>query len=143
MEADDRQVTTVSQSNRHSTIGTRQTEYQEVLPSSANVQSHLTLSFADDGNALWYSVCRMPMVEWRLDCVETVVTWRSSASMIPAPGVDSRTHHGEGEGGGGKGDFSGSSHTSDLKIDTPLATLPGAWRYRLNAETGSPGVSIL
>ena len=27
--------------------------------------------------------------------------------------------------------FFGSSHTSDLKIGTPVATLPGAWRYRL------------
>ena len=33
-----------------------------------NVQSHLTLSFADDVNASWYSVCRVRMVEWRLDC---------------------------------------------------------------------------
>ena len=40
-------------------------------------------------------------------------------------------------------DFSGSSHTSDLKIDTPVATLPGAWRYRVSAGTGRPGVSIL
>ena len=54
------------QSNRHSTVGTRQTEYHEALPSTANVQSHLT-SFADDGNASWYSVCRVPMVDWRLD----------------------------------------------------------------------------
>ena len=38
------------------------------------------------------------------------------------------------------GDFSGSSHTSDLKIGAPLATLPGAWRYRVSAETGWPGV---
>ena len=57
-----------SQSNRHSTIGTRQTQYHVTLPSSANVQSHLTSSFADDGNASWYSVCRVPMMEWRLDC---------------------------------------------------------------------------
>ena len=57
-----------SQSNRHSTIGTRQTEYHEALPSSANVQSHLTSSFADDGNASWYSVCRVPMAKWQLDC---------------------------------------------------------------------------
>ena len=56
------------QSNRHSTIGTRQTEYHEALPSSANVQSHLTSLFTDDGDASWYSVCRVPMVEWRLDC---------------------------------------------------------------------------
>ena len=38
---------------------------------------------------------------------------------------------------------SGSSHTSDLKIGTPVATLPGVWRYRVSAETGWPGVSIL
>ena len=56
-----------SQSNRHSTIGTRETEYHEALPSSANVQSHLTSSFTDDGNVSWYSACRVSMVEWRLD----------------------------------------------------------------------------
>ena len=39
--------------------------------------------------------------------------------------------------------FPGSSHTSDLKIGTPVATLPGAWRYRVSAGTGWPGVSIL
>ena len=32
---------------------------------------------------------------------------------------------------------------SDLKIGTPVATLPGAWRYRVSAGTGRPGVSIL
>ena len=36
-----------------------------------------------------------------------------------------------------------SSHTSDLKIGTPVASLPGAWHYRVSAETGRPGVSIL
>ena len=41
------------------------------------------------------------------------------------------------------GIFSGSSHTSDLKIGTPVATLPGAWLYRVSAGTGWPGVSIL
>ena len=40
-------------------------------------------------------------------------------------------------------DFSGSSHTSDLKIGTPVVTLPGAWHCRVNAGTGWPGVSIL
>ena len=39
--------------------------------------------------------------------------------------------------------FSGSSHTSDSKIGTPVATLPGTWRYRVSAGTGRPGVSIL
>ena len=37
-------------------------------------------------------------------------------------------------------DFSGLSHTSDFKIGTPVATLPGAWCYRVSAGTG---VSIL
>ena len=41
------------------------------------------------------------------------------------------------------GIFSGWSHTSDSKIGTPVATLPGAWRYRVSAGTGRPGVSIL
>ena len=41
------------------------------------------------------------------------------------------------------GIFSGSSHTSDLNIGTPVATLSGAWRYRVSAGTGRPGVSIL
>ena len=41
------------------------------------------------------------------------------------------------------GIFLGSSHTSDLKIGTPVATLPGAWRYRVSAGIGQPGVSIL
>ena len=41
------------------------------------------------------------------------------------------------------GTLSGSSHTSDLNIGTPVATLPGAWHYRVSAETDLPGVSIL
>ena len=39
--------------------------------------------------------------------------------------------------------FLGSSHTSDSKIGTPVATLSGAWRYRVSTGTGRPGVSIL
>ena len=38
------------------------------FPSSVNMQSHLTSSFTDDGNTSWYSVCRVLMVEWLLDC---------------------------------------------------------------------------
>ena len=44
------------------------TEYHEALPSSVNVQSHLTSSFAVDGNASWYSVCWVTRLEWRLSC---------------------------------------------------------------------------
>ena len=40
-------------------------------------------------------------------------------------------------------DFSGSSHICDLNIGTPVATLPGVWRYWVSTGTGRPGVSIL
>ena len=58
---------------------------------------------------------------------------KASAPRVEDPGFESCLHP----------DFSGSSHTSDLKIGTPVATLPGAWRYRVSAGTGQPGVSIL
>ena len=56
-----------------------------------------------------------------------------SSSGAEDPGFESRTRR----------DFSGSSHTSDLKIGTPVAALPGAWHYRVSAGTVRPGVSIL
>ena len=37
----------------------------------------------------------------------------------------------------------GSSHTSDLKFGVPVASLPGAWRYRISAGTGRRDVSML
>ena len=35
------------------------------------------------------------------------------------------------------------SHTSDLKIGTPVVTVQGAWCYRVSAGTGWPSISIL
>ena len=58
---------------------------------------------------------------------------KASASGAEDPGFESRWRR----------DFSGSSHASDFKIGTPVATLPGAWRYRVSAGTGRPGVSLL
>ena len=43
----------------------------------------------------------------------------------------------------GRGDCSWSSHASDLKIGTPMTTLPRAWHYKVSTGTGWPGVSIL
>ena len=40
------------------------------------------------------------------------------------------------------GDFSGSGHTGDLKIGTPVATLPGVWHHRVSVGTGCPGSRI-
>ena len=52
-----------SQSNRHSIIGTRQTEYYEELPSLADDEVRYDCTFADDDNASWYLACWMQMVE--------------------------------------------------------------------------------
>ena len=56
-----------------------------------------------------------------------------SAARVEDPGFESRL----------RWDFSGSSHTSDFKIGTPVATLPCAWHYSVSTRTGQPGVSIL
>ena len=58
---------------------------------------------------------------------------KASASRAEDPGFESRLRL----------VFSWSTHTSDSKIGTPVATLPGAWRYRISAGTGRPIVSIL
>ena len=58
---------------------------------------------------------------------------KASASRAEDPGFESFLRR----------DFSVLSHTSDLKIGTPVATLPDAWGYRVSAGTGRPGVSIL
>ena len=56
-----------------------------------------------------------------------------SASGAEDPGFESRLRRA----------VSRLSHTSDLKLGTPVTTLPGAWHYRVSAWTGQPGVSIL
>ena len=55
-----------SQSNRHSTIGTRQTKYHEALQSSVNVQSHLTSSFGFMILGLSSADGRMAVGLWKL-----------------------------------------------------------------------------
>ena len=57
-----------------------------------------------------------------------------STSRAADPGFDSYLS---------RADFSVSSHTSDLKVSTPLATLLGAKRYRVSTGTGWPIVRIL
>ena len=59
---------------------------------------------------------------------------KASTSRAEDPGFDSRLRRGE---------FSGSSHTSVLKIGNPVATLPGTWCYKVSAGTDLPGVGIL
>ena len=59
---------------------------------------------------------------------------KTSASRVAYPGFDSCCR---------SGSFSRLSHTTDLNIGSPVATLPGAWCYRVSAGTGQPCVSIL
>ena len=42
-----------------------------------------------------------------------------------------------------RGFFSKSSQTSDLKIGSPVVTLPDAWCYRVSVGTGWTSASIL
>ena len=58
---------------------------------------------------------------------------KASASRSEDPGFESRWRR----------EFSRASRTGDLKIGTLVDTLPGAWRYRVRAGTGWPGVNIL
>ena len=58
---------------------------------------------------------------------------KASASRAEDPGFEARLRR----------DYSGSSYTFGINIGTPVATLPGAWRYRVSAGTGLSGVSIL
>ena len=50
----------------------------------------------------------------------SLVMVKASASKVEGPGSNPACDR----------IFSGPSHTSDLKIGTPVATLPGIWRYR-------------
>ena len=54
---------------------------------------------------------------------------KASASRVKDSGFESRLCW----------DYSESIQTSDLKIGTPVATLPGAWHSRVSAGTGQPG----
>ena len=73
------------------------------------------------------------------DCASSAVT-ASLAKWLRRPPRERKV---PGSNPVSAGIFSGSSHTSDLNIGTPVATLPGSWRYRVSTGTGRPGVSIL
>ena len=59
-------------------------------------------------------------------CTASLVQWLRCPSRAEDPRFKSRL----------RTDFSRSSHTSDLNICAPVATMPGAWHYRVTAETG-------
>ena len=77
----------------------------------------------------------LKLVAWRFLLIHSfvVLVVKASASKAEDPGFESRFRR----------DFSWSSHTSDLRIDTPVATPPGARSKRASTGTGRSGVSIL
>ena len=95
-----------------------------------------TIVFSPHKEALWFQL--------RSDCVLNMTTSQDAnrlASLVvkaSASGVEDQRFESRL-----RRDFSGSSHTSDFKIGTAVTTLPGAWRYRVSASTGRPGVSTL
>ena len=74
-----------SHSNRHSTIGTRQTDimkryhHRPMMRWGVTARSPTMVTLYDTR----FVECRWRNDDWS---VKTVVTWRSTASMIPAPG---------------------------------------------------------
>ena len=80
---------------------------------------------------------------WVSGCLSTCHLALSTASLAQWLRRPSRDRKIPDSNAACAGIFSGSSHTSDLKIDTPVAAMPGAWRYRVSAGTGWPSVSIL
>ena len=91
------------------------------------------LSLADDQTLpdVWFNIGHVALVSSECSLVGLVV--KASASGVEDPRFNPACAE----------IFPGSSYTSDLNIGTPMATLPGAWRYRVSAGTGRPGVSIL
>ena len=102
---------------------------------------------------LWHSSFKTSnkTLTFKLFCLSSSVNRISAFILLPLPyrlvGLVVRRPPRErkipGSNPACAGIFSGSSHTSDSKIGTPVATLPGAWLYRVSAGTGRPGVSIL
>ena len=77
---------------------------------------------------------KTPSDERHCSLATSVAKWDGVRLGSSMPGFEPIFSHGA---------FSRSSHTSVLKIGTPVATLPGAWHYWVSARTGLPGVCIL
>ena len=93
---------------------------------------------------LYQSPCSLLIAVWELYqslCSLMIAVWdRLVGQVVRRPPRERKI---PGSNSACDGIFSGSSHTSDFKVGTPVATLSGAWRYRVSAGTGRPGVSIL
>ena len=68
---------------------------------------------------------------FEIDCRVGLVV-KASSLRAADPGFECHLHR----------DYSGLSHTGDLKFGTPVAALPGAWCYWVSAGTGWTSVRI-
>ena len=90
--------------------------------------------------SLYMSLCiimkgEKSVVDFRLQGTDRLVGQVVKASTLKADGPEFESCL--------RQDLSRSSHTIDLKIGTPVATLPDPWRFRVSAGTSLPGVSVL
>ena len=101
-------------------------------------KTSLSLFFPASSNSMPSAVPLVSLLIWQ-GCVSVPcnplagLVVKASASGAEDPGFKFRL----------RPEFSVWSHTSELKIGTPVATLPGPRCYRVSAGTGQPGVSIL
>ena len=102
------------------------------IPLTLSLSPSLTVCFTFFPFSLSLSLLSLFHLSLPPYCLIGVVV-RVSTSRVEDPEFESRLRQ----------DISGLSPTSDLKIGTPVATLPGAWHYRVSAWTDWPGVSIL
>ena len=131
------QLKSIKRQKQH--ISLQPLQYAEQLKKRTSMKRlnvHLYNSFAANfytpsrGTAATHQGNSVSPVSW--DRLVGLVV-KAASSRAEDPGFASRLRR----------DFSGTSHASDYKIGTPVATMPGAWRYRVSAGTGWPGVSIL
>ena len=76
---------------------------------------HQTIAFVPFKKIVFRSLLQSVCLTWEEGCVY-LLSHKRFALRTEVPVFDSRLRH---------GDFSGSSHTSDLNIGTPAASLPG------------------
>ena len=113
----------------HDRLKFRRSNYSAVIDRETTLRRHISCPRSDSRAA---DLAWNPSLPEGLNRLVGRVV-KASASRPEDPGFESRMRR----------EFSGSIHTSDLKIGTSVANLPGAWRYRVSAGTGRPGVSIL
>ena len=109
------------------------TRQRSILPGWRRVCREHHLS-----TALCQPPLRIPVMEVSVVCVNALIFFVGLMERRPP-----RERKVPGSNPACAGIFSGLSLTCDLNICTPVATLPGAWRYRVSAGTGWPGVSML